>query len=889
MKKTVEKSVPAKRIGFLRLVRNIVLGGLASVVLIGFLLAATYVYWVTRDLPSYDTLAHYEPPITSRVYAGNGTLIGEYARERRLFVPIGQMPPQLKEAFLSAEDKNFYSHPGVDVFGIVRAGINDIRNSDRRPQGASTITQQVARNFLLSSELKFSRKIREMVLAMRIDNAFSKDQILELYLNEIFLGENSYGVAAAATNYFGKSLDELSLAQAAFLAALPKGPANYSPTRHKEAAIGRRNYVLDQMYENGYITRDQMKAADAEDLVTYNRPFGAVVADVDYFVEEVRRTLYEKYGEKALYDGGLQVRTTLDPRLQDIAVRSLRAGLLAYDRRHGFRTPLKHLDLKGDWMPQLKAIPSDKSGVPSWRVAALTEIKDDATLMLQDGGTGKIPAAELAWTRGRLKAGDVIYVEPMSGEGVAPGTYTVREVPQVNGAIVAIDPFTGHIVALSGGFSYRSSQFDRAMQAMRQPGSTFKPFVYATALDQGYTPVTKVLDAPFAAPQGPGLPLWTPENYEAGEYLGPTTLRRGVELSRNLMTARLAHTIGMEPIAATVERMGVYNKLPLYLANSLGSEVTTLLRLTTGYAEFVNGGRKLEATLIDRVQDRHGKTVYRFDKRTCAECTQIEWKGQEEPLLDENRQQVLDPRTAFQMVSILEGVVQRGTGAAIKAVGKPLAGKTGTSSDFRDAWFIGFSPDLALGVFVGKDNFQTLGNGEQGALAAAPIFRDFMKEALADQPGTRWCSWVPRGRSSKPSSPAPSPVRITPLRISTIRAWLFRPPHPRPMGRGRQRLPRRRLRDHRRPSPPSAPAPAGCIRRQPVFSNRRVIAGPSLRRRGPGEVFMEAGTRPAMRITQDCVKANSSSRRDSSGANGCYFGRGAVLSLWRALPWQAWP
>jgi penicillin-binding protein 1A len=751
MKKPVQDGVAVKR-SVLKTARNIVLGGLAGVVLIGFLLTATYVFWVTRDLPSYDMLAHYEPPITSRVYAGNGTLIGEYARERRLFVPIGQLPPQLKEAFLSAEDKNFYSHPGVDVFGILRAGINDIRNSDKRPQGASTITQQVARNFLLSSELKFSRKIREMVLAMRIDNAFSKDQILELYLNEIFLGENSYGVAAAATNYFGKSLDELSLSQTAFLAALPKGPANYSPTRHKEAAIARRNYVLEQMYDNRYITRDLMKTAEAEDLITYNRPFGAVVADVDYFVEEVRRTLYEQYGEKALYDGGLQVRSTLDPRLQDIAVRSLRAGLLAYDRRHGFRGPLKHVELKGDWAAALKAVPN-KSGVPTWRVAALTELKDsaNATLMLQDGGIGTIPVAELTWARGRVKAGDIVYVEPMSGEGVAPGSYTLREVPLVNGAIVAIDPFTGHVLALSGGFSYGSSQFDRAMQALRQPGSTFKPFVYATALDQGYTPISKVLDAPFAAPQGPGLPLWTPENYEAGEYLGPTTLRRGVELSRNLMTARLAHTIGMDSIAATAERMGVYNKLPHYLANSLGSEVTTLLRLTTGYAEFVNGGRKLEATLIDRVQDRHGKTVYRFDKRNCADCNQVQWKGQEEPLLDENRQQVLDPRTAYQIVSILEGVVQRGTGVVIRAVGKPLAGKTGTSSDFRDAWFVGFSPDLALGVFVGKDNFQSLGNGEQGALAAAPIFRDFMKEALADQPGTPFRT--PQGIVQVPINP----------------------------------------------------------------------------------------------------------------------------------------
>ncbi len=757
MKKKNEKIGAAKAgkptggaVKAVKTVRNVILGGLAGVVLIGFLLAATYVYWVTRDLPSYGALAHYEPPVTTRVYAGNGTLIGEYARERRLFIPIGQIPALVKDAFLSAEDKNFYSHPGVDIFGIMRAGLNDLRERDKRPQGASTITQQVARNFLLSSEVKFSRKIREMVLAMRIDNAFSKDQILELYLNEIFLGENSYGIAAAASVYFDKSLDELSLSQAAFLAGLPKGPANYSAVRHKDAALARRNYVLEQMYENDYITREQMKAAEAEDLVTFTRPFGAIVTDVDYFVEEVRRSLDEKYGEKTLYDGGLQVRSTLDPRLQDIAVRSLRAGLLAYDRRHGFRAPLKHVDVKGDWMAALKAVPN-KSGVGSWRVAIVKELKENAEIVLQDGGKGQIPGAELPWTRGRLKAGDIVYVEAMSGEGIAPDTYTLREVPNVNGAIVAMDPFTGHVLALSGGFSYGSSQFDRAMQAMRQPGSTFKPFVYATALDLGYTPVTKVLDAPFAAPQGPGLPLWTPENYEAGEYLGPTTLRRGVEQSRNLMTARLAHTIGMEAIAGTAERMGVYNKLPLYLANSLGAEVTSLVKLTTAYSEFVNGGRKLEATLIDRVQDRHGKTVFRFDKRNCVDCNQADWKGQAEPLLDENRPQVLDPRTAYQIVSILEGVIQRGTGQAIKVLNRPLAGKTGTSSDFRDAWFVGFSPDLALGVFIGKDNFQTLGNGEQGALAAAPIFRDFMKEALADVPPTPFRT--PQGIVQVPINP----------------------------------------------------------------------------------------------------------------------------------------
>ena len=736
----------------MKTVRNVVLGSIAAVTLTGALATAGFVYWVTRDLPSYETLAHYEPPITTRVYGGNGLLIGEYARERRLFVPIDQIPDRVKQAFIAAEDKNFYSHPGIDVMGILRAVINDLRYPDQRAQGASTITQQVARNFLLSSERTMSRKIREMVLAMRIDSTFSKDKILELYLNEIFLGENSYGIAAAATVYFGKSLDELTLAQAAFLAALPKAPSNYNPRRNLNAAVIRRNYVLGQMEENGYITAEEAQVAEDEQLIASNRPFGAVVADVDYFVEEVRRVLYNQYGEKALYDGGLQVRSTLDTRLQDIAVRNLRRGLIAYDHRHGWRGALKKLDMKGDWAAELKATPN-RSGVPSWRVAVVTGYtnKNEAEIALREGDKGLIPLSGLAWARPSInnrlgpevkkpadvvKVGDVVYVEALADDKAEEDNFGLRQVPAVNGAIVAIDPFTGHIVALSGGFSYGSSQFDRAMQAMRQPGSTFKPFVYSAALEQGYTPVTKVLDAPFAVEQGPFLPLWSPENYEAGEYLGLTTLRRGMELSRNVMTARLAHTIGMESVAQTVERMGVYEKLPRFLANSLGAEVTTLLKMTTGYAEFVNGGRKLEPTLIDRVQDRFGKTIYKFDKRECKECSQAEWKGQEEPLLAEDKPQVLDARTAYQMVSILEGVVQRGTGVTIRAVGKPLAGKTGTSSDYRDAWFIGFSPDLAVGVYIGFDDFRSLGGGEAGALAAAPIFREFMREALADKPAT---------------------------------------------------------------------------------------------------------------------------------------------------------
>ncbi len=728
-----------------------VLGGLAVLVVTGLIGSAGFIYWITRDLPSYDALTNYEPPVTTRVYAGNGTLIGEYARERRLFVPIGAMPALLKEAFLSAEDKNFYNHPGVDISGIARAIVYNLRNTGR-PQGASTITQQVARVFLLNSDVNYSRKVREAVLAMRIDGAFTKDKILELYLNQIFLGENSYGVTAAAMNYFSKPLGELSLGEIAYLAALPKGPANYHPVRRKEAAIIRRNWVIDQMAENGYVTHEQAETAKAEDLVTYRRPFGAVAQDVDYFVEEVRRVLYEKYGQEALYDGGLQVRTTLDTRLQDIAVRSLRKGLIEYDRRHGWRGPVAKLDMDADWQVKFKEV-QNRSGVPTWRLAVVTGIsaKQDVELTFEGGGKGQIPFKELAWARKPIRSwlgpevkkaadavapGFVVYVESLAEPGKVSDTYGLRQVPEINGAIVAIDPFTGDVLALSGGFSYASSEFDRAMQAQRQPGSTFKPFVYATALDNGYTPISRVLDSPFAVPQGPGLPLWTPQNYEEGEYLGLTTLRKGLELSRNVMTARLAHEIGIEKIAETVERMGVYEKLPHLLSMSLGAGESTLLKVTTGYAQFVNGGRKLMPTLVTRVQDRHGKTVYRFDNRECPECNDKDWKSQEEPLLPEFRPQVLDPRTAYQVVSLMEGVVQRGTGTAVKAVGKPLAGKTGTSSENRDVWFVGFSPDLAVGVYFGYDNPRTLGSTETGGRNAAPVFRDFMAEALADQPAT---------------------------------------------------------------------------------------------------------------------------------------------------------
>jgi penicillin-binding protein 1A len=732
--------------------------GAAALAALAMLAGVFYLYTVTRDLPSVAALQNYSPPVTTRVYAGNGTVIGEYARESRIFVPATFIPKLVKEAFTSAEDRNFYNHPGIDPSGILRAAIKDVGLvlEGHRPQGASTITQQVARNFLLNSDVKFSRKIREAILAIRIDATYPKDKVLELYLNEIYLGEHSYGVAAAALNYFGKSLDDLDVSDVAFLAALPKGPANYDPRFNHAAAVERRNWVIDQMAANNYITDAQASAAKAEPLNTQMRALGSQAADVDYYVEEVRRQLYSKYGEKALYDGGLQVRASLDTRLQNYAVSALRSGLVRYDRRHGWRGAKKHLDITGNWKAELAKLasnPSEQSGIETWRVAAaLSYSGKDIRIGFADGTFGTIPYDGYKWAKPELKnqtwgaapttpqqvakPGDVLLVE---AEG-QPGEFGLRQMPEVNGAIVAMDPHTGRVLALSGGFSYASSQFDRAMQAERQPGSSFKPFVYAAALDNGYTPTSKVLDAPFVMDMGPGQGLWRPENFEH-EFLGDTTLRRGLELSRNVMTVRLAYTLGMNKVVPYPIRFGVYDKLPPLLANSLGSYETTLLRLVTGYSEFVNGGKKIQASLIDRIQDRNGQTIWRHDDRNCEGCDVSDWRGQQEPLLADDRQQIIDPRTAYQIVSMLEGVIQRGTGQSVKAVGKPLAGKTGTSSDSQSVWFIGFSPDLAAGVFVGFDNPRSLGhyvNGEeeQGATAAAPIFRDFMKGALADAPST---------------------------------------------------------------------------------------------------------------------------------------------------------
>jgi penicillin-binding protein 1A len=720
-----------------------------GVLLVAVIVAATYVYSVSRGLPAVAQLKNYQPPVTTRVYASNGDLLGEYARERRFFVPIAFVPKLVIQAFTSAEDKNFYSHRGVDPSGIMRAAVKDVFNvlQHKRLEGASTITQQVAKNLLLNNQVKFSRKVREAILAVQLDSEFPKEKILELYLNEIFLGENSYGVAAAALNYFNKSLDQLDIGEAAFLAALPKAPANYDPRYNKPAAIQRRNWVISEMADNGYITRQQARAAIAEPLVTQMRPLGIQAEDADYFVEEVRRLLYGKYGAKGLYDTGLQVRSTLDSRLQNYAVNALREGLVRYDRRHGWRGAKSNISIDGSWKDALQNL-GNHSGIPTWRIAVVLGYGDDRSVRigLDDGTQATIPFTQLTWARPEhrssggvgaapsspqevVKPGDVVYVEPVE----STGQYGLRQVPEINGAVVVMDPHTGRVLALSGGFSFASSQFDRAMQAQRQPGSAFKPFVYAAALDNGYTPVSKVLDAPVAFPQGPGLPMWTPKNFER-HFLGLATLRRGITLSRNLMTIRLAHDVGMNKVVEYPIRMGVYDKLPAYLSNSIGAYETTLLRLTQGYAQFVNGGKRVTAKLIDRIQDRNGDTIYREDPRACDGCNTWNWHDQAEPLLPDTRAQTVDPRTAYQIVSLLQGVVQYGTGKIVSAVGKPLAGKTGTSNESKDVWFVGFSPDLVCGVFVGFDDPRTLGGREQGATVAAPIFRDFMKNALAEEP-----------------------------------------------------------------------------------------------------------------------------------------------------------
>ena len=715
-------------------------------------------YKFGRGLPDYKQLADYEPPVMTRVHAGDGRLLAEYAEQKRVFVPQASMPKRVVKAFLSAEDKNFYYHPGIDPLGIARAVVTNIKNiaSDRRLVGASTITQQVAKNFLLSGDVTIERKVKEAILAFRIEGALEKNRILELYLNEIYLGFGSYGVAAAALNYFNKSLDTLTIAEAAFLAALPKAPNNYNPFKYPKAARDRRDWVIGRMLEDGVITPKEARIAKLTPLVTRKRQETEYVK-ADYFAEEVRRELADRYGETNLYRGGLVVRTTLNPHYQKIADRALRNGLVAYDRRHGWRGPITNIDLSLDWLGALSKVktPPELSGDQNpWRLAVVRELLPErADIGIIDSRIGTIPLTEMKWARPWLKGellgkrvkmpsdvlqvGDVIVVEQIfetkDGKTYPDNTFVLRQLPEIEGAIVALDPHTGRILAMSGGFSYQRSQFNRVIQARRQPGSAFKPFVYLAALDKGFTPSSLILDAPFVIDQGPGLPKWRPANYTK-KFYGPSTMRLGLEKSRNLMTVRLAHTIGIETITNYAKRFDIVKEMPKQLSMSLGAGETTLLRLTAAYAMLVNGGKKIVPTLIDRIQDRHGKTVFKHDPRKCEKCRSAFWTKQLVPNVPDHREQIASPASAYQMVSMLEGVVQRGTGRRMRDLGKPLAGKTGTTNQALDTWFLGFSPDLAIGVFSGFDTPRSLGKREQGASVSAPIFKEFVKAALAGKP-----------------------------------------------------------------------------------------------------------------------------------------------------------
>lgn len=760
------------RIAFFAIVIAAVGGGAAA--------GVTLAYF-SRDLPNDQQLLHYTPAIGSKIYASDGSLMLELASERRIFEPLGKIPPLVVHAFLAAEDRDFYKHNGVNPSAVFRAAMADLLRMQKgqRPLGASTITQQVVRHFFLTNEVSISRKIKEALLAYRIEKVLSKDQILEIYLNEIYLGAGSYGVAAAADTYFHKPLDKLTPAEAALLAALPKAPHTYNPIRNPLRAKERRDWVLSGMADVGFLRQDKARAAMAEPLGLDIRP--PPPEQNGYFAEEVRRELVARFGDKAVYEGGLTVRTSYSPEYQAMAEQAFRDGLLAYDRRHGgWRGAVTHLQNPADAAKEFAGIPA-YPGISSWKMAAVTRLdREGARIVLKGGGEGRIASSQLGWARyghHAVAVGDVVYVEPVGTTPAAPARarrqkaapaveqYALRQIPEVSGGFVSLDPKTGRVLALVGGWDFQQSPFDRATQAMRQPGSAFKPLVYVTAMDHGFTPDSIVDDAPIEVSQGPGLPPWRPVNYE-GDTVGPDTLRDALIHSRNLVTARLAMMVGMPTIAKTVENFDVMDRMPLYYSMALGAGETTVIRLTAAYAMLDNGGHWLLPSVIDTVQDRDGRIIYQKGVGTCAGCftggapadgadngaSTFRADGAPKPadLPIANAQYadglvvyrptkpdpLVSPTADAEIVSMMQGVVQQGTGIEVAAVGKPLAGKTGTTSDWKDAWFVGFSPNLAAGVYVGFDEPRTLGHGEVGGKVSAPIFRDFMIAALKNVPAT---------------------------------------------------------------------------------------------------------------------------------------------------------
>lgn len=718
-----------------------ILGWFLFLLIIGVAAAAGGIFYLLyhygTDLPDYRQLANYDPPVVTRLYADDGRLLTEYAKQKRVFVPITAIPQRVIHAFLSAEDQNFYRHPGLDFIGIARAMINNVQHirAGKRPTGASTITQQVAKNFLLTNEVSLERKVKEAILAMRMEKTFSKDKILELYLNEIYLGGGSYGVAAAAMDYFNKSLDDLTIAEVAYLAALPKAPNNYNPNKNYDSAIARRNWVIDRMLEDGVIKPQEAQAAKREKIIMQARDDETYV-NAEYFAEEVRRELVTKYGENTAYQGGLTVRTTLDPELQEIATRALRNGLMAYDTRRGWHGVVAQITNIRQWQAGLKAIQKPK-GAGNWQLAAVVGIEKTHTVVgLPDGKLVRILAKNMEIARGGLRPGQVVLVEPERNEkNEVTGNFVLRQIPIAQGAIVAIDPHTGRILAMTGGFSHDISVYNRATQAWRQPGSSFKPFVYLAALEQGFTPDTLILDSPVSYNMGAGQGTWSPGNYK-DDYLGPTTVRQALEKSRNVVTVRTADYIGADKVAEIARRFGIVDKMPNQLAMALGAGETTAARMAGAYAMLVNGGKKIMPTVIDRVQDRNGKTIYRHDTRPCGACLNNSWTGNvETPVVTDNRVQLTHPWHAYQMINMLQGVIERGTATSLKELGQPIAGKTGTTNDSRDTWFVGATTDLVVASYVGFDQPKTLGGRETGGSVALPIVKEFFKTALKDHPG----------------------------------------------------------------------------------------------------------------------------------------------------------
>ncbi|UWR01474.1 PBP1A family penicillin-binding protein [Ruegeria conchae] len=719
-------------------------GAIFSLVTLGIFMAALVVgavFWMYgRDLPSHESLAQYKPPTISRIYSGEGQLIDEFAQERRLFTPSEEIPDLVKQAFISAEDKNFYTHQGYDPRGIIAAGVEAVRTKGETVRGASTITQQVMKNFLLSGDRRAERKIKEIILATRLEDTLDKEQILELYMNEIFLGQNSYGVTAAAQTYFNKTLQELAPHEAAMLAAMPKAPSDYHPVRQKERLLNRRNYVLREMQQNGYIDQATYETEVEMPLRSVQNgdfeSFRTALPPRDYFTDEIRRQLSEDFGEGEFFTGGFTVRASVDEEMQVEAAKALRTALQKYDRSRGRWRGTgeviaeEKLADETQWREALAImeIPRDVVLPTQWYPAVVLNVAEQSlTVGIEDGpADGIVPREDIKWMQGdfaaNFKRGDVILV--VAGED---GQWSARQVPEVQGGFVAMDVNSGRVLAMQGGFSYQDTVFNRATQAQRQPGSSFKPFVYAAALDSGYSPATIVVDAPIEVntPQG----LWRPKN-STNKFYGPTPLRTGIEMSRNLMTIRLAQEVTMPVVAGYAERFGVYDRMGAFLANSLGSEETTLYKMVAAYAMFANGGERVEPTLVDRIQDRFGKTIYRHDDRQCVDCNSSWLEPDESPTILTDRSQVMDAITAYQLTSMMKGVVDRGTASRVVNLPVPTAGKTGTTNESKDAWFIGFTSNIVAGCYIGYDRPRPMGRGAYGGTLCGPVFQSFMEKAV---------------------------------------------------------------------------------------------------------------------------------------------------------------